>query len=382
MDYSNTIEFIKNLYANHDIIHLHEPILGELEKEYLCDAIDSTFVSSVGPFVEQFEKDIAQLTGAKHAIAINNGTSALHLSLVALGVEPKDAVITQALSFVATANAISYCHAEPIFIDINEQTLSLCPVALENFLLENCKIKNGYCVLTKSNQKIKACIPMHTFGHPAKIKEILKVCNQWHIKVIEDAAESLGSYVDDQHTGTFGEVGILSFNGNKIITAGGGGCILTNNQPLAKKLKHLSTTAKVPDKNHFIHDDVGYNYRLPNINAALLMAQLKQFDNFLNCKRDIAMQYNHHFKNLSFNFFEEPSGTKSNYWLNTIITNNEDEKQSFLSALHSNNIMARGSWLPLNDLPMYQFALNDGCSVSQDYSKRIINLPSGVPRRA
>jgi perosamine synthetase len=275
---------------------LHEPRFIGNEKKYLTECIDSTFVSSVGKFVNEFEEKIANYTGAKYAIATSNGTSALHISLQLANVEQNDEVITQALTFVATCNAVSYCGAQPIFVDVDKDTMGLSPSALKEFLENNTSVKNELCVNNTTGRVIKACIPMHTFGHPSRIDEIKDICDRNHIFLIEDAAESVGSFYKDKHTGNFGQVGVMSFNGNKIITAGGGGCIVTNDKTLAKKAKHLTTTAKVPHKWDFYHDMVGYNYRMPNLNAALLVAQLENLDNFVHSKRKLASIYEEFFK--------------------------------------------------------------------------------------
>jgi len=262
--YTPVVDFIRSVYKTDSFIPLHEPRFSGNEKKYLNECIDSTFVSSVGKFVDEFENKIASYTGAKYAIATSNGTSALHISLLISGVESGDEVITQPLTFVATCNAISYCNASPVFIDVDKDTMGMSPIALESFLKANTTVKNQQCVNKSTGSIIKACIPMHTFGHPCRIEEIQKICKEWHIILVEDSAESLGSFYNNQHTGTFGELGVISFNGNKVITSGGGGCILTNNEDLAKKAKHITTTAKEPHKWEYTHDMVGYNYRMPN----------------------------------------------------------------------------------------------------------------------
>ena len=280
--YKEVIAFIQKTYQTTDFIPLHEPKFIGNEKKYLNECIDSTFVSSVGRFVDEFEEKISNYTGVKYAIATSNGTSALHISLLLANVEQNDEVITQPLTFVATCNAISYCGAQPVFIDVDRDTMGLSPSALRYFLENNTTIKNNKCINNVTGKRIGACIPVHTFGHPCRIDEIKDICNQYNIFLIEDAAESVGSFYKDKHTGTFGQVGVMSFNGNKIITAGGGGCIITDDEALAKKAKYLTTTAKVPHKWNFNHDIVGYNYRMPNLNAALLVAQLENLDNFIS----------------------------------------------------------------------------------------------------
>ncbi len=278
--FKNIIDFIKETYKSKDFIPLHEPRFFGNEKKYINDCIDTTYVSSVGRYVNIFEKEIAKYTGAKYAVATSNGTSGLHISLILADVCQNNEVITQSLTFVATCNAISYCGAQPIFVDVDKDTMGLSPTSLEYFLKENTSIKDNQCINNKSGKVIKACVPMHTFGHPCRIEEIKEICDKYNIFLIEDAAESVGSIYKDKHTGTFGELGVMSFNGNKIITAGGGGCVITDNKSLANKAKHLSTTAKVPHKWDFNHDMIGYNYRMPNINAALLVAKLENLDDF------------------------------------------------------------------------------------------------------
>ena len=298
------INLIRSIYKNKKFIPLHEPRFIGNEKKYLNECVNSTFVSSVGKFVEKFEKKITKYTGAKYAIATVNGTSALHISLKLAGVKKNTEVITQPLTFVATCNAISYCNAEPIFIDVDKNTMGLSPLALENFLKRHTFIKNKKCYNKKTKKVIKACVPMHSYGHPCLIDKIKKICDKNFIFLIEDAAESLGSRYKNKHAGTFGELGIISFNGNKIITAGGGGCIITNNVDLAIKAKHLTTTAKINHKWDFKHDEVGYNYRTPNINAALLIAQLEKLDEFIINKRNLANKYKQFFKNTNYIFLK------------------------------------------------------------------------------
>jgi len=374
----NIVNFIKKLYKNKDFIALHEPVFTGNEKKYLNECIDSTFVSSVGKFVDRFEKDFAKYVGAKYAVATVNGTSALHISLLLAGVKTDDEVITQALTFVATCNAISYCGAKPVFIDVDLNTLGMSPKALENFLEQNCKIENNQCINKTTSKIIKACVPMHTFGHPCKIDEIKQICDKWHITLIEDAAESLGSYYKDKHTGTFGKLGCFSFNGNKIITSGGGGVIVTDDEKLAKKAKHLTTTAKVPHKWEYYHDEIGYNYRLPNINAALLVAQLESLDSFLENKRELAKSYEEFFNTLDIKFIKESKEAKSNYWLNAIVFENKQKRDGFLDYSNANGVMTRPIWALMNKLPMFKNAQNDGLKNSLFLEERVVNIPSGV----
>ncbi len=377
------INFIRQLYNDPEgFIQLHTPVFCGDEKKYLVECIDSTFVSSVGKFVNQFEAEIERYTGANKAVACVNGTSALHLALKLVGVEPDNEVITQPLTFIATANAISYCGAHPVFLDIDKDTLGLSPEKLENWLTiytEFNKITSKQINKT-TKRPITACIPMHTFGHPCKIDEIVKVCEQFHIPVVEDAAESLGSFYKNQHTGTFGVVGILSFNGNKIITAGGGGILLFEDEKLAYSAKHLSTQAKVPHPWQFVHNEIGYNYRMPNINAALGLAQLEQLDTFLKSKRLIAEKYRNFFTSIdsSIRFISEPQNAKSNYWLNSILLKDKIERDSFLKYTNENGIMTRPAWVLMNSLQMFNNCETSDLKNAIDISERLVNIPSSV----
>jgi perosamine synthetase len=376
--FKDFIDFVRGIYGKKKVIPLHEPKFIGNEKKYLNKCIDTTYVSSVGKFVDKFEKKIAKYTGVKYAIATTNGTSALHISLILAGVVQDDEVITQPLNFVASCNAISYCKANPIFVDVDIETMGLSPNALRSFLAKNTIIKNKRCINKKTKKTIKACVPMHAYGHPCRIDEIKKILKRYHIFLIEDAAESLGSFYKNKHTGTFGKLGIISFNGNKIVTAGGGGCLITNDKILAKKAKHLTTTAKIPHKWDFNHDITGYNYRMPNLNAALLMGQLENLNFFLKKKRKLANNYEFFFKNTKYKFFKEPKNSKSNYWLNTIILENKKIRDQFLEKTNSNGIMTRPTWKLMNKLPMHK---NSQCSDLKNSNwlfKRVINIPSSV----
>jgi len=376
--YTPVVDFIRSVYKTDSFIPLHEPRFLGNEKEYLNECIDSTFVSSVGKFVDEFEKKIASYTGAKYAVATNNGTSALHISLLISGVESGDEVITQSLTFVATCNAISYCNTVPIFIDVDKDTMGMSPVALEAFLKENAIIKDQQCVNKSTGNIIKACVPMHTFGHPCRIDEIQRICKEWHIILVEDSAESLGSFYNNQHTGTFGELGVISFNGNKIITSGGGGCILTNSEELAKKAKHITTTAKEPHKWEYTHDLVGYNYRMPNLNAALIVAQLEQLEGFLKSKRFLAKSYEDFFNDGNIQFVSEPENSKSNYWLNSIILKDKIQRNLFLDETNSQSVMTRPIWTLMNKLPMFKEAQCGDLTNAEWLEERVVNLPSSV----
>jgi len=377
--FEDVVQFIQNIHKTTGFIPLHEPRFDGNEKKYLNECIDSTFVSSVGKFVDQFEEKIADYTGAKYAIATSNGTSALHMSLILANVGRNDEVITQPLTFVATCNAISYCGATPIFIDVDKDTMGLSPSILHEFLRKNTYIKSQQCVNNKTGKVIKACIPMHTFGHPCRIDEIKDICDKRHISLIEDAAEGLGSLYKNKHTGTFGQMGVMSFNGNKIITAGGGGCIITNNEILAKKAKHLTTTAKTPHKWEFSHDMIGYNYRMPNLNAALLVAQLENLDSFVYQKRKLAHMYEVFFNNVDYcSFVKEPIDSKSNYWLNSIILKDQEQRDLFLDETNSKGVMTRPIWTLMNKLTMFQNAQCGELTNAEWLEGRVVNIPSGV----
>jgi aminotransferase in exopolysaccharide biosynthesis len=374
----SVINFIKSIYNKNKFIPLHEPRFVGNEKKYLSECIDSTFVSSAGKFVDVFEEKIAKYIGAKYAVATCNGTSALHISMILAGVKQDDEVITQPLNFVASCNAISYCNAKPIFIDVERDTMGLSPSALRSFLENNTIVKNKKCVNKQTKKIIKACVPMHSYGHPCRIDEIKEICDKYYIFLIEDAAESLGSFYKNKHTGTFGNLGAISFNGNKIITAGGGGCIVTNDEVFAKKAKHLTTTAKVPHRWDFNHDMVGYNYRMPNLNAALLVAQLEILNYFISNKRNLANKYEIFFKGTDYNFFKEPRDCKSNYWLNCIILKDKIQRDQFLEETNSNGVMTRPIWKLMNKLPMYKDAQCDDIKNSEWLAERVINIPSSA----
>ncbi|OYZ33669.1 MAG: aminotransferase DegT [Sulfuricurvum sp. 17-40-25] len=375
---TETVKFIQNLYQTEAFIPLHEPRFVGNEKKYLNECIDSTFVSSVGKFVDQFETEFARTVGAKYAIATVNGTAALHISLILAGVERDDEVITQPLTFIATCNAISYIGAKPIFLDVDLDTMGLSPKAVRDFLEKHCVLTDEKCLNGTTGKTIKACVPMHTFGHPCRIDELKKICDEWHIALVEDAAESLGSYYKGKHTGTFGCVGAFSFNGNKIITSGGGGIIVTDDELLAKRAKHITTTAKVPHKWEYVHDEIGYNYRLPNLNAALLCAQLEQLERFLENKRIVAAEYKEFFMSQNIRFVEEPLNAKSNYWLNTILLDNMQARDEFLDYTNTNGVMTRPIWALMNKLEMFKACQCDNLENSLFLEERVVNIPSSV----
>jgi len=378
-EYQYIIDKIREIYGVKDnYIPLHAPVFVGNEKKYLNECVDSTYVSSVGKFVDMFELEVAEFTGAKRAVACVNGTNALHLALILAGVKQDDEVLTQPLTFIATVNAISYCGAKPVFIDVDKTTLGLSHLALERFLYSETEIRNGYCTNKASGRIIRACIPMHTFGHPCKIDMIADLCEKFKIELVEDAAESIGSLYRGQHTGTFGKIGVLSFNGNKTITTGGGGMLLFNNVELAQKAKHLSTQAKVPHPWNFIHDDIGFNYRMPNINAALGLAQIENLKMFVEKKRIIAEKYRAFFLDKSVLFFSEPVNCYSNYWLNVIMFESEAERNLFIEESNNQNVMTRPVWNLINKLPMYQNCNSDSLENSYWLEQRIVNIPSSV----
>lgn len=376
-EYKNTIDFIQNLYGTTDFIPLHIPVFKGNEKQYLNECIDSTFVSSVGKFVDRFEKMVAGYTGAPKAVVCVNGTNALHMAMMLVGVERDDEVITQALTFIATCNAISYIGAHPVFVDVDRDTMGLSPTALETWLSENAEIKANTCYNKKTGRRIKACVPMHTFGHPVHLDELVEVCERYHLELVEDAAESLGSFYKGKHTGTFGKVGAISFNGNKTITTGGGGMLLFQDEKLAKYAKHLTTQAKLPHRWDFMHDEIGYNYRMPNINAALGCAQMEQLDEILKDKRETALRYKAFFTEIpEIEFFDEPIDCKSNFWLNAVILPDKTKQQEFLAFTNDHGVMTRPIWKLMNRLPMFSACQTDGLENTQWFTDRVVNIPS------
>lgn len=384
--FKDIVDYIRRVFKKQEgAIPLHAPVFDGNEKRYLLECIDSTFVSSVGNFVSMFESAIEEYTGAKQAVACVNGTSALHLALKLVGVESGDEVITQPLTFIATANAISYCGAQPVFLDVDLETMGLSPVKLETWLEQNIIFKQEELETRNlkpfnkvSGKQISACVPMHTFGHPCRIDQIVDICNRYHIPVVEDAAESMGSFYKGQHTGTFGKIGVLSFNGNKIITTGGGGMLLFQDDKLAKRAKHLTTQAKVPHQWEFTHDAIGYNYRMPNMNAALGLAQLEQIEKFLVSKRKLAGEYENFFEDLKIPIIKDPDNAKSNYWLNCIMMNDKNERDQFLKFSNNNGVMTRPAWRLINSLPMYKNCMVDDGRNALDLADRIVNIPSSV----
>lgn len=372
------IQFVRGYFGTNDFIPLHAPVFPGRAKEYVANTIESTFVSSVGAYVDRFERDMANYTGSPRAVATVNGTAALHVSLKLIGVEPGDLVITQPLTFVATCNAIAYCGAEPVFVDVDRETLGLSPVALEAWLDENAQIDaEGVCRTKFEGKAIRACVPMHTFGHPADLDGLCEVAQRWRLNIVEDAAESLGSFYKGQHTGTFGAIGTLSFNGNKIMTTGGGGMVLAG-EALGDRAKHLTTTAKKPHTYEYIHDEVGYNYRLPNLNAALGCAQLEQLEFFIKAKRSLAASYETFFKGRGLQFVKEPTNCRSNYWLNAVVCESKQHRDDLLENTNKEGVMTRPIWALMNHLEMYQNCRCGALTNSQWLEERVVNLPSSV----
>ncbi|MDY6930145.1 MAG: LegC family aminotransferase, partial [Pseudomonadota bacterium] len=370
------IRFVRDYFGTSEFIPLHAPVFPGREKEYVADTIESTFVSSVGAYVDRFEKDMARYTGSPRAVATVNGTAALHIALKLAGVEAGDLVITQPLTFVATCNAIAYCNAEPVFIDVDRDTLGLSARALEAWLEDHARLDpEGVCRTRTDNKVLRACVPMHTFGHPADLDGLVSVTRRWNIALVEDAAESLGSFYKSQHTGTFGALGTLSFNGNKIMTTGGGGMILAG-EKLADRAKHLTTTAKKPHPFEYIHDELGYNYRLPNLNAALGCAQLEQLETFIEAKRALAAAYEAFFKGTNLQFVKEPDDCRSNYWLNAVICEDKAHRDELLETTNEQGVMTRPIWALMNHLAMYQSCRRGDLSNAKWLEARVVNLPS------
>lgn len=377
--YSDFIEFVRQVFHQPEgNIFLHEPCFIGNEKKYLNECIDSTFVSSVGKFVDRFEEMVAEYTGARKAVVCVNGTNALHMAMLLAGVEAGDEVLTQPLTFIATANAIRYIGAKPVFLDVDRDTMGLSPLKMEEWLKENAEVQSGECINKYTGCRIKACVPMHTFGHPVHLDELVELCEKYHIRLVEDAAESLGSFYKGRHTGTFGKVGVISFNGNKTITTGGGGMLLFMDEELGKYAKHLTTQAKVPHCWEFVHDHVGYNYRMPNINAALGCAQMEHLQEFVDNKRELAFQYADFFSNTGIAFFTEPGNCRSNYWLNVVLLQDKTHRDLFLEETNGQGIMTRPVWQLMNRLPMFRNCLCGDLSNAEWLEERVVNIPSCV----
>lgn len=377
--FDSLFKLIREHYQNEGFIPLHAPCVGRLEKDLLSQCIDSTFVSSVGQYVDQFEEDFCKFTGAKYAVAVVNGTMGLYLGLRLANIQPDDIVLTQSLTFVATANAIKMHHANPLFLDVDKSSYGLSASQLEDFLKDKTEVKNQTCILKETGQVIRACMPMHTLGYPCEIDKIVRLCKENYIFVIEDAAESLGSYYHEQHTGTFGDIGVFSFNGNKILTTGGGGMLVTNDERLAKLAKHLNTTAKKPHPWLFEHDQQAYNLRMPNINAALGVAQLYQLPDFLREKSDLAEKYlRFSKKNSDIEFLSSISQTSPNYWLNGFICKDKALRDRLLEESNNLGIQTRPLWTPMHQLDIYKDCLHTSLKNTEWLADRIVNIPSGV----
>jgi perosamine synthetase len=373
------VTFVRDQFSTNDYIPLHAPLFEGKETEYLIDTIKSTFVSSVGAYVDQFEDMVSNYTGAKYAIATVNGTSALHTALLVSGVMPNYEVITQSLTFVATCNAIRYCGAVPVFVDVERATLGMSPDSLADFLDCYAEIRHdGFCWNKKTERIIKACVPMHNFGHPVRIREIKELCEKYNIELVEDAAESLGSFYKDTHTGRFGSLGIISFNGNKIITTGGGGMIITDDHVIAKQAKHITTTAKKSHPWLFVHDKLGFNYRLPNLNASLGCAQMEVLPDYIQRKRSLAKRYIEWFSSKEYEFIIEPDNTRSNYWINAFLVNSREERDKVLEYTNQKKVMTRPAWTPMHSLKMFKNNLKTDLTNTEWIEDRIVNLPSSV----
>lgn len=382
MTNQDTIQFIKSLYPEYcEHIPLHAPVFFGNEKKYLNDCIDTTFVSSVGQYVDRMEEMVAEYTGASRAVVCVNGTNALYMSLLLSGVKQDDEVITQPLTFIATANAISYLNAFPIFCDVDEDTMGLSPFAVRQWLEENAKINHGVCYNKSTGRKISAIVPMHTFGHPVHLDEFVKLCNEWNLQLVEDAAESIGSFYKGKHTGLFGKVAALSFNGNKTITTGGGGMLLFTDKELGDKAKHLTTQAKIPHRWEFKHDAIGYNYRMPNINAALGCAQMENINLILENKRKTAMLYKAFFDGSNIKFFNEPKDCKSNFWLNAVLLPNKNAQINFLEDTNNAGVQTRPIWELMNRLEMFKTCQHGKLSIAEMFADRVVNIPSGYSHK-
>ena len=377
-NYTEIIDFIKNQFPNKDFIPLHEPNFSGREKEYVLDTIESTFVSSVGAYVDKFEIMMAELSKTQKSVAVVNGTSALQVALRLSGVGSRDEVLTQALTFIATINAIIYNGASPVFLDVDLDTMGLSPNAVQAFLEEFGEIRDGVCYNKKTNRKIAACMPMHTFGFPVHLDKLITICDKWNIPVVEDAAESIGSEYKGMPTGSFGKLGVFSFNGNKIVTSGGGGAIVTNDIQLGIKAKHLTTTAKVPHPHEYVHDEIGYNFRMPNLNAALACAQIEQLSSFIQNKRKLASEYSVFFESIGVKFRTELPNTKANYWLMCIELENKKDRDSFLKKTNEKKVMTRPIWQLIFKSPLYSDFQRDSQENAIYLENRIVNIPSSV----
>jgi len=376
--YIDVVDFIRNQFSTKEFIPLHSPSFKGRERELVLDAIDSTYVSSVGEYVNRAEGLMTEIVGCTGAVAVVNGTSGLQVALRLAGVKTGELVITQALSFVATSNAITYLGAEPVYLDVDFDTMGLSANAVRAYLEEYAELRTHGAYHKQTGKKISACVPMHTFGFPVELDSLISVCEEWRIPIIEDAAESLGSYYKGRHTGTFGRMGVFSFNGNKIVTCGGGGMVVSNEFELIKQGKHLTTTAKVPHPYEYVHDEIGYNFRLPNLNASLLCAQLERLEIFLASKRNLAIEYAKFFEQIGMNFRQEKDGTEANYWLMCVVLNSREERDIFLHETNGAGIMTRPIWQLMYRLPMYNHCFRDDQLNAEALESRLVNIPSSV----
>lgn len=375
---SEFLDTARSIYGE-GFVPLHRPLFLGKEREYLVECIDSNFVSSVGQKVTDFEVNFAEYVGSKYAVAVVNGTAALQIALKLVGVEQNTEVLTQDLTFVATANAISHLGSEAVFIDVSNETLGLCPISLRQFLQQNAQLIRNECWNRKTGRKISACVPMHTFGNPCQILEILEICKNWNIPVVEDAAEALGSKYNSQHLGTFGKISAFSFNGNKIITTGGGGMLVTNDEKLAWKAKHITTTAKVPHAYEFVHDEIGYNYRMPNLNAALGCAQLELLPSHLAAKKEVSKMWQTFFTKHGYKYITSIANTDSNNWLNAVQFETKKQRNEFLDFTNANGIMTRPVWELMSRLEIYKHCQKTNCKNAKLLADTVVNIPSSVP---
>ncbi len=380
-DIDELIKALRKVLPEGENYPLHEPLFIGNEYKYVQECIDTAWLSSVGKFVDRFEADLADYTGVKRAVAVVNGTAALHICLVVSDVQPDDEVLVPALTFIATANAVTYCHAVPHFVDSSIETLGIDPVALDDYLTDITEVKDGVCRNKKTGRRISAVVPMHTFGHPVDMDAMQTLCEKYHLALIEDAAESIGSFYKGKHTGNVGRVAAMSFNGNKTITTGGGGAVLTNDEELGRLAKHLTTQAKIPHRWAYAHDHIGYNYRMPNINAALGCAQLENLPQYVEKKRRLAEKYRDALCDVKgAQFFLEPAFAKSNYWLNAILLDEKYSKQrdEILGALNDAGIGSRPIWNLMYTMPMFADCPRMDCKVDENIGQRLINVPSSV----
>jgi aminotransferase in exopolysaccharide biosynthesis len=370
------VAFIRDLYGTDGPIPLHAPVFVGSEKAYLAECIDTTFVSYVGKFVERFEQAIKDYTGAEHAVACSSGTAALHMALLVGGVKPRDLVLMPALTFVATANAVRYCQADPLFIDTDRDTLGFDMVQLTDYLRTRTERRADGVYDKLTRRRIGACMPVHLFGHVAMLDELVALCKEHDITLVEDSAEAMGSFYKGRHAGTYGRIGVLSFNGNKTITTGGGGMVITDDEAVAKRVRHITTTAKVPHRWEFVHDEVGYNYRLTNVNAAIGVAQMERLDRYIESKRTIASKYAAFFANGRIRHIGEPEHCRSNYWLNAVLLPDRSERDAFLTFTNDHGVMTRPAWTLMNKLRMYAHCPSLPLHGAQWLEDRLVNLPS------